>query len=176
MVHNGVSCSYAQFARLIEACRQYLGQQHLLAGSVAVIDVQSLADGWILGLALRSLGLTTFAVRGAADIDKLNADSISCVVTAVAENRPAPLRPPAAPAWRLIRVPSEQSEIEAAKNAELRVIKRVPLRIVFIDRLPRNDMGKIERLVLKRHVVLASAGKQVRNSAKRKHKPEKGHA
>jgi acyl-coenzyme A synthetase/AMP-(fatty) acid ligase len=69
----------------------------------------------------------------------------------------------------------EPAEIEAAKNTELRVIKRVPLRIVFIDQLPRNDMGKIERLALKQQLILARAGKQVRNSAQRKHKPEKGH-
>ncbi len=36
---------------------------------------------------------------------------------------------------------------------------RVPMRVVFIDKLPRNEMGKIERLVLKQQLIMARAGK-----------------
>ena len=107
IVYNGVSSSYAHFARCIEVSRQYFAQQDLAVDSVAVIDVQSLLDAWILGLALRSLGLTTFAVWDAEDLGKLCVRNIGCVVTAAAENRPAPGRPSADFPWRLIRVPSD---------------------------------------------------------------------
>ncbi len=107
VVYNGASSSYAHFARCIEVSRQYFAQQDLPVDSVAVIAVQSLLDAWILGLALRSLGLTTFAVRDAEDIGKAHVRNIGCVVTSAAENRPAPGRPPADFPWRLIRVPSD---------------------------------------------------------------------
>src|SRR5215471_4273562 len=107
LVYNGVSYSYANFARVIEIARQYFAQQGLPVGSVAVIDVRSLLDAWILGLALRSLGLTTFATRPAEEIAKLDLRNIGCVVTAEAENRPVPGRPSPDFAWRSIRVPAD---------------------------------------------------------------------
>ena len=73
---------------------------------MAVIDVESLLSAWILGLALRSLGLTTFAVKDAEEIGKLCIRNISCVITAGAERRPAQGPLAAASTWRLIRVPS----------------------------------------------------------------------
>jgi acyl-coenzyme A synthetase/AMP-(fatty) acid ligase len=57
------------------------------------------------------------------------------------------------------RRPIEPPEIEVAGNAELGAIKGVPVRIVFIEKLPRNEMGKIERLVLKRQLIMARQGK-----------------
>ena len=107
VVYNGVSSSYAHFARCIEVGRQYFAQQGLAPDSVAVIDVNNLLDAWILGLALRSLGLTTFAVWAAEDIGRLGVRNIGCVVTAAAENRRAPARPSADVPWRVIRVPSD---------------------------------------------------------------------
>ena len=92
-VSDGVACNYSNFARLLEVFRQYFAQQNLPVDSVAVIDVDSLLDAWVLGLALRSLGVTTFAVRDAEEIAKLGLRNIGCVVTAEAENRPAPRSP-----------------------------------------------------------------------------------
>ncbi len=64
VVYNGVSYSYGLFAQCIEVSRQYLAQQQIPTGSVVVLDAWArLLDGWILGLALRSLGLTTFVAR-----------------------------------------------------------------------------------------------------------------
>ena len=105
-VSNGVACNYGNFARLIEVSRQYFAQQALPVDSVAVIDVDSLLDAWILGLALRSLGLTTCATKDAAEIAKLGIQNIGCIVTAEADNRPRPGHPSAAFPWRLIRVPA----------------------------------------------------------------------
>jgi acyl-CoA synthetase (AMP-forming)/AMP-acid ligase II len=103
-VYNGVACNYSNFARLIEVSRRYFAQQDLPADSVAVIDVDNLLEAWILGLALRSLGLTTCATKDADEIAKLGLRCIGCVVTAEAENRPGagyPVTP-----WRIVRVPA----------------------------------------------------------------------
>jgi acyl-coenzyme A synthetase/AMP-(fatty) acid ligase len=48
----------------------------------------------------------------------------------------------------------EQAEIQAAAYAELGVIKRVPVHVVLMEKLPRNEMGKIERLELRRQLTL----------------------
>ena len=48
----------------------------------------------------------------------------------------------------------ERAELEVAKNAELGAIRRVPTRVVFVDKLPRNEMGKIKRLELNRQLLL----------------------
>ena len=60
VVHNGRPLSYAEFAQRIEAARQYLSRRELPPG-VAVLCFESLLDVWIVGFALRSLGVTTIA-------------------------------------------------------------------------------------------------------------------
>ena len=101
-VHNGETRSYAEFAeRLMQACR-YLAQQELQVASVAVLCIDDLAQAWILGIALRHLGLTTIAVGRAEEIDGLALDNISCVVTWAEEEVCA------MPGRRQIRVPREQ--------------------------------------------------------------------
>ena len=107
VVYNGVPSSYADFARFIGVARQYFARENLPVDSTAVIDVESLLDAWILGLALRSLGLTTFAVKDAEDIHRLRASTIGCVVVMAAEPQPGLAAPSTAPSPRLIRVPSD---------------------------------------------------------------------
>ena len=58
--------------------------------------------------------------------------------------------------------PIEPADIVAAENAARSAFMRVPMRVVFIDKLPRNEMGKIERLALKRQLIMARAGKPSR--------------
>jgi len=43
----------------------------------------------------------------------------------------------------------EHADIEAAADAELGQIKRIPVHIDFVATMPRNDMGKIDRRALK---------------------------
>jgi len=105
VVHNGVSCSYAHFARRIAASRQYLSQQQLPVGTIAIVDVQHMLDAWVVGFALRSLGMTTLAVGNAADIERLDVRNVGCVVTAADEHRPAPEHMPAERPARSIRIP-----------------------------------------------------------------------
>ena len=51
----------------------------------AVLAVYNLMDFWILSLALRSLGLTTVAVRSAAEVGKLGLPNVRCVITTPVE-------------------------------------------------------------------------------------------
>ena len=55
--------------------------------------------------------------------------------------------------------PIEPAKIVAAGDAELGPLKRVSVRFVSVEKLPRNEMGKIERLVLKRQLISARAEK-----------------
>jgi acyl-coenzyme A synthetase/AMP-(fatty) acid ligase len=86
LVYNGHAYSYAEFARWIDACRQYLAQQQLPFGSVAVLAAGTLLDEWVLGFALRSLGLNTVATRTADEARELDLRNIGCIVTVAAEN------------------------------------------------------------------------------------------
>jgi acyl-coenzyme A synthetase/AMP-(fatty) acid ligase len=51
--------------------------------------------------------------------------------------------------------PIETAKIVAAGGDELAAIRRVPVRVVFRDKLPRNEMAKIQRLVLKQQLTNA---------------------
>ncbi|HEY5365482.1 MAG TPA: AMP-binding protein, partial [Casimicrobiaceae bacterium] len=107
VVHNDVACSYAQLAGRIEACRRHFARQDLPVGTVAVIDVECLLDAWVFGFALRSLGLTTCALRGPEAPGDLRVGTIGCVVTAAADNRPAPENTFGELPWRSVCVPSD---------------------------------------------------------------------
>jgi non-ribosomal peptide synthetase component E (peptide arylation enzyme) len=58
--------SYREFASWIAHARTFLSGHDLRPGSVAVLNVDCLVDSWGLGLALRSLGMTTIAVGSPA--------------------------------------------------------------------------------------------------------------
>jgi acyl-coenzyme A synthetase/AMP-(fatty) acid ligase len=107
VVYNGAAYSYGFFAQCIEVSRQYLAQQQIPTDSVAVLAEASLLDGWILGLALRTLGLTTFAARNDDEIAKLGAARVGCVVTAAPPGSIDLAQRAADSSWRVIRVPSE---------------------------------------------------------------------
>jgi acyl-coenzyme A synthetase/AMP-(fatty) acid ligase len=110
VVYNGVACSYGRFAQCIEVSRQYLAQQQIPADSVAVIAAQAaLLDGWVLGLALRSLGLTTLAARNDDEIAKLGAARVGCVVIAAPPGGADLAQRAADSSWRIIRIPPEVS-------------------------------------------------------------------
>lgn len=68
IVHNGEPWSYAAFARAIADARSRLAGAGFRPGSLVVIAIDDLVDGWVAGFALRSLGLTTIAVTHATDI------------------------------------------------------------------------------------------------------------
>jgi acyl-coenzyme A synthetase/AMP-(fatty) acid ligase len=107
VVYNGRAYSYASFARWIEGCRRYLAQQELPTDAVAIVGIERLLDGWILGFALRSLGLTTVFARDSKGIRRLDLRDVGCIVTTKAENPLAEAGQSANSEWRWIHVPAE---------------------------------------------------------------------
>ena len=52
----------------------------------------------------------------------------------------------------------DQAKVDEAVGVELKMLRAGPIRVAWMDRFPRNDMGKIERFTLKR--LLRSGGHQ----------------
>jgi acyl-coenzyme A synthetase/AMP-(fatty) acid ligase len=71
MVHDGQALSYAAFVACIVAVRRYAHAAGVARDRVAVLCIRDLAQAWIVGLALRSLGVTTLSVRTAGDLAAL---------------------------------------------------------------------------------------------------------
>ncbi|HKM72173.1 MAG TPA: hypothetical protein VJX94_19295, partial [Stellaceae bacterium] len=71
IVFNDREFSYRLFACLIEISRRYLAAQGLAGEGVVVLPTGSMVNTWVLGLALRSLGLTTLIVSSPDEIGGL---------------------------------------------------------------------------------------------------------
>lgn len=107
LIHDGVSCSHADFARRIARAHADLAGLGLPTGSVAVLDVGHLAQSWVLGIALRHLGLVTVNLQGGTPVGGLGVDGISCVVTVGSHDQPAVAQPVAGMPWRRVVVPMQ---------------------------------------------------------------------
>jgi acyl-CoA synthetase (AMP-forming)/AMP-acid ligase II len=122
-IHNGVPCSYAQFAARLAQAQRYLSRQlppdvRAAPSSVAVLLIENLAQAWVLGIALRSLGMTTIAVATAAEIGRLGLDGIRCVLTWAPENASGLPAQAAGSGWAWINVPSDLGAEPAASQAD----------------------------------------------------------
>src|SRR5271167_3217247 len=106
IVFNNRKFSYRFFADLIEISRRYLAAQGLASEGVAVLPTGSMVNTWALGLALRSLGLTTLVVGSQDEIAGLGLPDIRCVVAVAGEHRAGLDRLCAASGWRFISVPA----------------------------------------------------------------------
>jgi acyl-coenzyme A synthetase/AMP-(fatty) acid ligase len=107
VVHNGVEYGYADFARRIEVARRFLAQRELPVGSVAVVCLESLHDEWVIGFALRSLGLNTISARDAREARQFALRNIGCVVTGVAKRGAEMSALASALRWRHVRIPAD---------------------------------------------------------------------
>src|SRR5208282_4117987 len=105
IVLNNRAISYREFACLIEISRRYLSAQGLAGEGVAVLPTGSMVNTWALGLALRSLGLTTLIVSSPDEIGGLGLPEIRCVVAVAGEHRPSLDRLCAESGLRFISVP-----------------------------------------------------------------------
>ena len=85
VIYNGRPLSYRSFAQLIAVARGYFARRGYVGPGYAVLAVPNLMDFWILSLALRSLGLTTVAVRSAAAVGELGLPNVRCVITEPSE-------------------------------------------------------------------------------------------
>jgi len=109
-IHNGVTCSYAEFDQRVKQAGAFFSLHLPQVGDspapgVAVLCVDHLAQAWVLGIALRRLGLTTVSVASVGEIDGLVLDNIRCVVSWAAENPPDLAARVAQTAWPWIKVP-----------------------------------------------------------------------
>jgi acyl-coenzyme A synthetase/AMP-(fatty) acid ligase len=85
LVYCGIPFSYRDFALRIESARQGLGRQPMRAGGIAAVVAENTFDQWILVLALRSMGMTTVALRSFDKIDALGLD-VAALVLATAQS------------------------------------------------------------------------------------------
>jgi acyl-coenzyme A synthetase/AMP-(fatty) acid ligase len=85
VIYNGRRLSYRWFAQIIALARGYFARRDYVGSGYAVLAVRNLMNFWILSLALRSLGLTTVAVRSVAEVDQLGLPTLRCVITGSGE-------------------------------------------------------------------------------------------
>jgi len=88
VVYNGRPRSYRAFAQQIAAARGYFARQGYAGSGCAALVIDNLMEFWIFSLALRSLGLTTVAMRAPATVGKLGLADLRCVVTSAGETWP----------------------------------------------------------------------------------------
>ncbi len=107
LCYNGKSHSYAIFAGCIEHFRRRFIEQQVRAGTVAVLCIECLADAWVIGIALRSLGVTTISARNAEEIIGLGLPEIAYVVAMAVEKRPELAAMARNVPWQLLMIQGE---------------------------------------------------------------------
>jgi acyl-CoA synthetase (AMP-forming)/AMP-acid ligase II len=88
VVYNGQPIAFARFWRLIDACRRDLAVRNLRRGLV-LVNVANLLDGWVLNLALRSLGFDT-AATGSGPVEGYDVSAVITVRSEAESETPAP--------------------------------------------------------------------------------------
>jgi acyl-coenzyme A synthetase/AMP-(fatty) acid ligase len=104
VVFDGRPLSYRAFADRIAVARGYFARRGCVGEGVAVVAVVNLLDFWILSLALRSLGVTTFALDPSQGQDLPGLADVRLVVTDPVGNWPDLERASAARGWDFLRV------------------------------------------------------------------------
>jgi len=89
---NGRGVGYGAFWRLIDACRRQLSPR-LPDHGLAIVSTSSILDGWILCLALRSLGLDAGVIREPVHAALFEGLDVACVISLTGEGRVAPPLP-----------------------------------------------------------------------------------
>lgn len=83
MVHDGEAMSYAVFMARIMAVRRFAEAAGVERDRVAVLCIGDIGRAWIVGLALRSLGITTLSIRTTDDLAALALPSLMLVGASV---------------------------------------------------------------------------------------------
>lgn len=82
MIYGGTAVAYEALDRAIAAARgHFVARRMSGAGYVAIVD-RNLLNGWVLGLALRDVGLTTIAVPSLEALDTLALPGLRGAVSA----------------------------------------------------------------------------------------------
>ncbi|MDR3512407.1 MAG: fatty acid--CoA ligase family protein [Caulobacteraceae bacterium] len=80
--------SYRVFHGMITGMRRRLASQGLRRGGVVLVWIDEIPVAWSVDLALRTLGLTTMAIRSIAEIANVAGLDVVALVTFAAESRP----------------------------------------------------------------------------------------
>lgn len=119
LIYNGRSVGYGDFAARIAAMGGFLNSRSIARDRVAMICANHLVDAWIIGLALRGLGVTTVHGRSAQDIGRLGLGDVS-VVSAGAESWPGLGEATARAGWPLITTPGDLETTAPGPSPALR--------------------------------------------------------
>src|SRR5262249_41741468 len=106
IIDNDVPINYASFSRAIEAARRFLEPHALPAGRTAIVLFKSPLEGWILLLALRSLGLNTICVETIEIAEQLKLRDVAFLVVAQSELNLHDLRAQTLTGTQVIVVPT----------------------------------------------------------------------
>ena len=86
--HNDAPWSYRTFADAIARARGFFHRRGLEGDGVVVTAIEHIRESWVMGLALRSLGLTTIAVPSAEAVRGLGLTNVRAVVASAGEAWP----------------------------------------------------------------------------------------
>src|SRR5262245_23729739 len=106
IVCDDVAINYAAFSRAIDAARRFLKPHALPVGRAAIVLFNSPLDGWVLLLALRSLGLNTICVRTIEVAEQLKLRDVAFVVVTQSELNSHKLRAQTLTGTQVIVVPT----------------------------------------------------------------------
>jgi acyl-coenzyme A synthetase/AMP-(fatty) acid ligase len=105
VVHNGVAYTYAGFAQSIEQARRYFAALDMEPGLVAILLITKIINQWVLGLALRSLGLHTIVIKSIDAIEQRESRQLGYIITV--EDDPLWKNITGNAAWKAINVPQK---------------------------------------------------------------------
>jgi acyl-CoA synthetase (AMP-forming)/AMP-acid ligase II len=86
--YNDAAWSYRTFAQAIAQARGWFRQHGIEGGGVAAVVVANLRDGWVLVLALRSLGVTVAPISALEVLEGLDTPGLRWAVASAAESWP----------------------------------------------------------------------------------------
>ncbi len=107
LISNDVPFSYADFARSVEAARNFFAQQSLPATRTAIVLAAGIDDAWVFILALRALGLNTASVNSVAQAFALELKNLAAIIVANAHPEASKLNRGGVNDAKIIRVPSD---------------------------------------------------------------------
>ena len=89
LIYNGRRVTYSKLAGFIALALRQFTEHGYTGPGFAILAVRNLMETWILGLALRSLGLDTVAVWSASAVKEIDLPNVRCVVTSSLEAWPS---------------------------------------------------------------------------------------
>src|SRR5215470_19089638 len=141
---------YASFSRAIDTARRFLEPHSLSVGRTAIVLFNSPLDGWILLLALRSLGLNTICVRTIEIAEQLKPRDVAFVVVTQSELNSHKLRDQTLTGSQVIVVPTTIYASSGGPPVR-RCAPFETVRVTVFNEFPRTKTAtrKTRRSVLK---------------------------